>query len=40
MGQASQALNLCRSSEFQGSAEEIEGERLLLIAGIWPLNSA
>lgn len=33
IGQASQALNLCSSTiEFNGSQEQVEGERLLLIA--------
>lgn len=33
MSQTSQALNLCRSTtEFHGSAQQVEGERLLLIA--------
>ncbi|XP_076339694.1 uncharacterized protein LOC143240700 isoform X3 [Tachypleus tridentatus] len=33
VGQASQALNLCHSTtEFHGSMEQVEGERLLLIA--------
>lgn len=33
IGQASQALNLCTSTvEFSGSREQVEGERLLLIA--------
>jgi hypothetical protein len=33
MSQASQALNLCYSTiEFSGSAEQVEGERLLLVA--------
>ncbi|KAG1699325.1 Anillin [Nymphon striatum] len=33
ISQTSQALNLCRAtSEFYGSSEQIEGERLLLIA--------
>ncbi|OAD53977.1 Actin-binding protein anillin [Eufriesea mexicana] len=33
IGQASQALNLCTSTvEFNGSREQVEGERLLLVA--------
>ena len=33
IGQASQALNLCRATaEFSGSTEQVEGERLLLVA--------
>ena len=33
MSQASQALNLCRATaEFSGSTEQVEGERLLLVA--------
>ena len=33
IAQASQALNLCRSTaEFSGSTEQVEGERLLLVA--------
>ncbi|XP_023289978.1 anillin isoform X2 [Orussus abietinus] len=33
IGQASQALNLCSSTiEFSGSREQVEGERLLLVA--------
>jgi len=33
ISQASQALNLCCSTiEFSGSAEQVEGERLLLVA--------
>jgi actin-binding protein anillin len=33
MSQASQELNLCYSTiEFSGSAEQVEGERLLLVA--------
>lgn len=33
IGQASQALNLCNSTiEFSGSREQVEGERLLLVA--------
>lgn len=33
ISQSSQALNLCRATtEFYGSTEQIEGERLLLIA--------
>jgi actin-binding protein anillin len=33
ISQASQALNLCYSTvEFSGSAEQVEGERLLLVA--------
>lgn len=33
MAQASQALNLCRATaEFSGSTEQVEGERLLLVA--------
>ncbi|XP_066599667.1 anillin-like isoform X2 [Prorops nasuta] len=33
IGQASQALNLCTSTvEFSGSREQVEGERLLLVA--------
>ena len=33
MAQASQALNFCRSTaEFSGSTEQVEGEKLLLIA--------
>lgn len=33
ISQTSQALNLCQaSSEFYGSSEQTEGERLLLIA--------
>ncbi|KAK2583292.1 hypothetical protein KPH14_009296 [Odynerus spinipes] len=33
IGQASQALNLCNSTvEFNGSQEQVEGERLLLVA--------
>jgi actin-binding protein anillin len=33
ISQASQALNLCYSTfEFSGSTEQVEGERLLLVA--------
>ena len=33
MAQASQALTLCRATaEFSGSTEQVEGEKLLLIA--------
>lgn len=33
IGQASQALNLCHATvEFTGSREQVEGERLLLVA--------
>jgi len=33
MAQASQALNLCRATaEFSGSTEQVEGEKLLLVA--------
>lgn len=33
ISQASQALNLCTSTvEFNGSMEQVEGERLLLVA--------
>lgn len=35
IGQASQALNLCNSTiEFSGSQEQVEGERLLLVASM------
>lgn len=37
IGQASQALNLCCSTvEFNDSREQVEGERLLLVASKFP----
>lgn len=36
IGQASQALNLCHATvEFTGSREQVEGERLLLVASTY-----
>lgn len=40
ISQASQALNLCCSTiEFSGSTEQLEAEKLLLLASTCPLRS-